>query len=142
MLINSWRGFVYDYSRWKKLIRRQFNMQTFGNIIQYVDGIAYGLTTELKSVFMGSENEIKEYLENPDKQHENTVINEIINAERNILKEDKDGKSTTATTVTALRTPKSKQRIYQRIRPSSFSRDNARNFKPIKNTTKPAIYKT
>ena len=60
--------------------------QDFGEVINYVDGFAYGVTPEGRTVCLGSEGSIKAILGNPRRKPENEMIARIVGLERQLAK--------------------------------------------------------
>lgn len=62
-------------------------------IIQYIDGWCYGISAKGKLVCLGSEVAIKEMLASPTKRSINPLVNDIIDLERELIKENEtDGR--------------------------------------------------
>ena len=66
--------------------------EDWGEIIQYLDGECYGTAPNLRTVYLGAEDKVREMLTNPDKRTGNKVIDGIINLEIQLKKEGENGK--------------------------------------------------
>ncbi|MFC1933454.1 hypothetical protein ACFLXU_07565 [Chloroflexota bacterium] len=60
---------------------------SWGEIIQYLDGMAYGIAPNGQTVCLGKEAEVKEMLADPLKHSTNTVKNDLIDLERQLTKQ-------------------------------------------------------
>ena len=59
-----------------------------GQVIQYIDGWAWGITPEGRTVCLGTEPDIKAILANPRRHPENPTIAQVISVERHLFKQE------------------------------------------------------
>ena len=65
-----------------------------GEIIQFIDGLCFGIAPDGRTICLGKETDIKEMLANPTKRSSNPLTNDIIDLERELInqKENEDGR--------------------------------------------------
>lgn len=59
-----------------------------GGVIQYIDGFAWGIAPDGKTVCCGEEAEVKRAIRNPKLKCNNALVNEIIELERKLTKKE------------------------------------------------------
>ena len=60
---------------------------SFGEVLNYIDGYAYGVSPEGRTVCLGTETDIRAILANPRKHPQNPTIAQVINLERQLVKQ-------------------------------------------------------
>ncbi|MFC1987761.1 hypothetical protein ACFLVH_04380 [Chloroflexota bacterium] len=77
---------------------------SWGEVIQYLDGLCFGIAPNGQTICLGKEAEIKEILADPGKRSINSVINEILELERELQAKESntDGNSEHRTRKTSL----------------------------------------
>ena len=68
--------------------------QSWGEVVQYLDGWCWGIAPDGKTICLGKEADIKEMLADPTKKSANATINEIIDLERELNKENDNDRTT------------------------------------------------
>ena len=68
--------------------------QSWGEVIEFLDGLCFGIAPDGRTVCLGKEADIKETLANPTKRSSNPLTNDIIDLERQLIKqkENEDGR--------------------------------------------------
>ena len=68
--------------------------ESWGEVLYYLDGLCYGIAPDGQTVCLGKEADIKEMLANPTKCSINPLVNDIIDLERELIKqkENEDGR--------------------------------------------------
>ncbi|MFC1958650.1 hypothetical protein ACFLV6_01875 [Chloroflexota bacterium] len=68
--------------------------QSWGEVIQFLDGFCFGIAPDGRTICLGKEAEIKEMLADPTKRSINPLANDIIDLERELIKqkESEDGR--------------------------------------------------
>jgi len=94
---------------------------SWGEIIQYLGSMAYGIASNGQTVCLGKEGEVKEALLDSTKRSINPIINEIIDLERELVRqgENKDDRANTGESFRAIKAR------HQRSRPAKHSKRRA-----------------
>jgi hypothetical protein len=61
--------------------------QSWGEVIQYLDGFCFGIAPDGRTICLGKEADIKEILDNPTQRSINPLVNDIIDLERELIKQ-------------------------------------------------------
>ena len=68
--------------------------ESWGEVLYYLDGLCFGIAPDGRTMCLGKEADIKEMLANPTKRSINPLVNDIIDLERELIKqkENEDGR--------------------------------------------------
>jgi len=58
-----------------------------GEVIQFLDGVCWGVAPNGETVYCGTEDEVKAILADPTKKTESPLVNDILGLERELRKE-------------------------------------------------------
>ena len=61
--------------------------ESWGEVLYYLDGLCFGIAQDGRTVCLGKEADIKEMLANPTKRSINPLVNDIIDLERELIKQ-------------------------------------------------------
>ena len=61
--------------------------QDTGGVIQYIDGYAYGITKEGKTLCLGEETKVKAVLSDPRRKLNNPAAQQVLELERDLMKQ-------------------------------------------------------
>jgi len=61
--------------------------QSWGEIIQYLDGMAFGIAPDGRTICLGNESDIREILSDASVRSNSPIINDIIDTERQLIKQ-------------------------------------------------------
>lgn len=64
--------------------RKKRAKTSWGEVVYYLDGLCYGIAPDGHTVCLGAEADIKAMLADPTKRADNTLVNEIIDLEREL----------------------------------------------------------
>ncbi len=64
--------------------------QSWGEVVQYLDGWAWGVDIELNTVCLGKEDAVKAAIANPKLHCSITAIDQVIELEREIIKQESE----------------------------------------------------
>jgi len=83
-------------------------MGEFGEVIQFIDGWCWGISSDLKTIYLGEKTEVNEMLET-GKRTGNKIIDDVLDLESQLSKEGKNGKEDTGRGVIRSKSPRAFQ---------------------------------